>query len=66
MSCAPQLQEQMEKLQAYMYEVQQKAAAESQEQINALKAQLQKYANRIASQKQVVSLFLLPARPPGP
>ncbi|XP_041590460.1 zinc finger protein DZIP1L isoform X2 [Vulpes lagopus] len=54
-----QLQEQMEKLPAYMYEIQQKAAAESQEQINALKAQLQKYANRIASQKQVIRTMSL-------
>ncbi|CAK7312130.1 Cilium assembly protein DZIP1L [Vulpes lagopus] len=54
-----ELQEQMEKLPAYMYEIQQKAAAESQEQINALKAQLQKYANRIASQKQVIRTMSL-------
>lgn len=65
-SCAPQLQEQKERLQAYMFEDQQKAAAQSQQQINALHDQLQKYASCIASQKQTVSLSLLPARPPGP
>ncbi|XP_025304740.1 zinc finger protein DZIP1L isoform X3 [Canis lupus familiaris] len=49
-----QLQEQKERLQAYMFEDQQKAAAQSQQQINALHDQLQKYASCIASQKQTI------------
>eukprot|EP00071_Canis_lupus_P016879 XP_013962266.1 zinc finger protein DZIP1L isoform X9 [Canis lupus familiaris] len=49
-----ELQEQKERLQAYMFEDQQKAAAQSQQQINALHDQLQKYASCIASQKQTI------------
>ncbi|KAM8922199.1 cilium assembly protein DZIP1L [Lycaon pictus] len=49
-----ELQEQKERLQAYMFEDQQKAAAQSQQQINALHDQLQKYASCIASQKQMI------------
>ncbi|XP_077721132.1 cilium assembly protein DZIP1L isoform X3 [Canis aureus] len=49
-----QLQEQKERLQAYMFEDQQKAAAQSQQQISALHDQLQKYASCIASQKQTI------------
>ncbi|CAD7673495.1 unnamed protein product [Nyctereutes procyonoides] len=54
-----ELQEQKEKLQAYMFEDQQKAAAQSQQQISALQAQLQKYASSIASQKQMIRTMSL-------
>lgn len=57
----PQLQEENERLQASLSQDQRTAAAQSQRQINALRAQLEEQARLIASQEEMVGLSLLPA-----
>ncbi|VTJ76508.1 Hypothetical predicted protein [Marmota monax] len=54
-----QLQEENERLQASLSQDQRKAAAQSQRQINALRAQLQEQARLIASQEEMIQTLSL-------
>lgn len=60
-SCAHQLKEENERLQASLTQDQRKAAAQAQRQINALCTQLQEQAQLIASQEETVGQLRRPA-----